>query len=127
MSQKKPFDRPKYMADYMKRRRARVGLIRRLLASLASEPNKPAAGWPYPWAAVYVQAVEAAQAVGLTRGETVQALTTAKAGNLAPEIAREVVNACWSIPQDPADEDTSADDEARHLAELNRGYARDRI
>jgi len=121
------FDRPKYMAAYMKKRRARVGLIRRLLASLASEPNRPALGWPYPWAAVYVQAVEAAQAGGLTRGETVQALTTAKAGALAPEIAREVVNACWVIPADPAEEDTSADEEARHLAELNRGYARDRI
>jgi hypothetical protein len=89
------FDRPKYMAAYMKARRARVGIIRRLLASLATGTNMPAA---------YVQAVEAAQAGGLTRGETVQALTTAKAGALSADIARQVVDLCWVIAEDPGND-----------------------
>lgn len=123
------FNRPQYMAKYMRERRARVGVIRRLLESLGEDVGRdPGPAWPYPWPAIYLEVVKAAQDGGLTRGEAVLALTMAKVGKLSGDMARDVVNAAWEVPEDPAiEDDTSADDEARHIAELNRGYSRDRI
>lgn len=121
------FDRPAYMAKYMRQRRTRVALIRRTLGEFLKDPKALNDGRPLPVSRAYVAAVEAAQAGGFSRCETVDAITKSRApADLA--IAREIVNLCWKVPEDPAQfEDHGADDEARHIAELNRGYARDRI